>query len=82
LAESSSSSTGKVDCSALLDGETNWNWSVPKVYRFNPDIDYGTMTDERDGKTYKTVKIGDQIWMVENLNYADSTKTPSLKGKS
>jgi len=34
---------------------------------------YGTFTDQNDGRTYKIIKIGDQIIMAENLAYKPSS---------
>ena len=44
----------------------------------NPAITYGHFADVRDGQTYRTVKIGSQIWMAQNLNYAGTNGTTGM----
>ena len=60
---SSSSSKAKVSSSSSVALAT------PCKTETEDNCEYGTLLDERDGQEYKTVKIGDQWWMAENLNY-------------
>ena len=51
---------------------------------FNPELTYDSITDI-DGNTYKTIQIGDQEWMAQNLattHYNDGTAIPLVTDDS
>jgi uncharacterized protein (TIGR02145 family) len=46
----------------------------------NPTVNYGTLIDQ-DGNSYRTVAIGNQEWMAENLkvaHYRDGSSIPNI----
>ena len=77
---SSSSSTEPLSSGASSSSSFDYYSIIEKNGdQFSPVADYGTMTDTRDGQTYKTVEIDGRVWMAENLNFVGNEDFPIVK---
>ena len=58
-----------ISCKKDDNNADNNNNNNSNTLTFNPNLTYGSMSDF-DGQVYKTIQIGNQVWMAQNLNVA------------
>jgi len=66
---SAKSSSSSVKSSSSITSSSSSGIVLPCKTESEDNCEYGILKDSRDGQEYKTVKIGEQWWMAQNLNF-------------